>query len=186
MWKCLSSVPAILFAFVVVQAQAAGLRSMEYLFQQPQNFGADLRRMLNEPRSTAWAAKVAEFRRLPASDRPDAVQRYVNGARAVPSHPFRPVPPSVMMSRGGDCKGYALAKMAMLQDLGVPEADMRLTVVALPFHDEAHAVLLVRQGGRHLVLDNLADEVTIDRYSLGDFTAVLGLFRWPAAAASTR
>lgn len=165
---------------------AAGLRSMQILFEQPGGLGPELRTMLAEPRLPGWTERVAAYGKLPREEQLAKVQAYVNGAPAVPSHPYRPVPPAVMMRLGGDCKGYALAKMAMLRDLGWREQDMRLVVVALPFHTETHAVLLVRLGGRHYVLDNLADKVTVDRYPFDDFTAVVGLFRWPRAAAAIR
>lgn len=177
---------AIFFVVAIGEVSAAGLRSMEHLFSQPQVLGTDILGMVNEPRSSSWAAKVIEFRRLPPADRPNAVQRHINQARSVPSDPFRPVPPSVMMSRGGDCKGYALAKMAMLRDLGFALADMRLVVIALPFQTQAHAVLILRRQGHFLVLDNLADDVVVDRYAHDDFTAVLGLFHWPQAATVVR
>lgn len=167
-------------------AGAAGLRSMQILFESPGSVGREMRAMLAEPRLPEWSERVAAYGFLPPEIQLSKVQTYINGARAVPSHPYRPVPPATMMRRGGDCKGYALAKMAMLRDLGWREEDMRLVVVALPFHAEAHAVLLVRHGGRHYVLDNLADHVTVDRYPFGEFTAVLGLFNWPRTAAAIR
>ncbi len=168
------------------EAGAAGLRSMQILFESPGGVGREMRAMLAEPRLPEWTERVAAYRFLPPESQLNSVQTYINGARAVPSHPYRPVPPAAMMRRGGDCKGYALAKMAMLRDLGWREDDMRLVVVALPFHTEAHAVLLVRHGGRHYVLDNLAEYVPVDRYVFGEFTAVLGLFNWPSTAAMTR
>lgn len=186
MWVRLPAAIVLLSVTLFGEASAAGLRSMEDLFGRPQVLGADMLRMLDEPRSSSWAAKVAEFRRLSLADRPNAVQRHVNQAHAVPSHPYRPVSPSTMMSRGGDCKGYALAKMAMLRDLGFVLDDMRLVVVALPFQAQAHAVLLLRHGGHFLVFDNLAEGVLVDRYAHDDFTAVLGLFQWPRTAAALR
>lgn len=168
------------------EASGSGLRSMELLFERPGGLGPEMRAMLGEPRLPEWKGRVAEYRAFGPEAQLQKVQAYVNGARAVPSHPYRPVPPASMMRRGGDCKGYALAKMAMLRDLGWIDDDMRMVVVALPFHAEAHAVLLVRHGGRYYVLDNMADHVTVDRYAFDDFTAVVGLFRWPHAAATIR
>lgn len=188
MWKWFLSVVLVLAVAggTAGTAGAAGRRSMLYLFEQPNRLGPEIRAMLAEPRPPEWTRRVGGYRTLPREAQLDRVQAYVNSAPAVPSHPHRPVPPAAMMRRGGDCKGYALAKMAMLLDLGWKESDMRMTVVALPFHAEAHAVLLVRHGGHHYVLDNLADRVTVDRYPFDDFTAVVGPFHWPRAAASVR
>lgn len=165
------------------EARGAGLRSMEMQFERPGMLGPEIRSMLDEPRLPEWTARVSQYRHLEREAQLHKVQAYVNGARAAPAHPYRPVPPAAMMRSGGDCKGYALAKMAMLRDLGWREQDMRLVVVALPFHAEAHAILLVRHGGHHYVLDNMADHVTVDRYPFDEFTAVVGPFRWPRAAA---
>lgn len=185
MWKWF--LPVVLLACALSgEVCAAGLRSMQVLFEQPGRLGPEMRAMLAEPRLPEWIGRVAEYENLPRETQLIEVQSYINGAPAVRSHPDRPVSPAAMMRRGGDCKGYALAKMAMLRDLGWREEDMRMVVVALPFHTEAHAVLLVRYGGRHYVLDNLADHVTVDRYPFDDFTAVVGLFHWPRAAASLR
>jgi predicted transglutaminase-like cysteine proteinase len=57
----------------------------------------------------------------------------------------------------GDCEDYALTKMQLLAALGFARDDMYLVVVRDTLRQGDHAVLVVRTGGRFLVLDNLTD-----------------------------
>lgn len=176
----------IVLGLWVAPAAASGLRSMEAMFQSSGEIGPELRALLAEPRLPEWRSRLDALRGLPAEEQLAQVQEFVNRAPSVPSHPFRPVSPARLLRHGGDCKGYALAKMAMLLDLGWRRDDMRLVVVGLPFHAERHLVLLVRHAGRYHVLDNLARQVFTDRYPFDEFTEAIGLFRWPQTAASRR
>jgi predicted transglutaminase-like cysteine proteinase len=185
MWKSVALAVMILVGGNVSVA-ASGLRSMQWMFSQSGDIGPQLRAMLAEPRLAEWNAELQELRSLPPLDQLQRVQGFINQAPAVPSHPFRPTSPARMLTRGGDCKGYALAKWAMLRDLGWDEGDMRLVVVGLPFHVERHAVLVVRHGGHHYVMDNLADQLFADRYVFGEFTEAVEIFRWPRRASTIR
>jgi predicted transglutaminase-like cysteine proteinase len=59
-------------------------------------------------------------------------------------------------SGAGDCEDYAIAKYVALQQIGIPESDLRLVVVYDHNTHEHHAVASVRHGGRWLILDNRA------------------------------
>jgi predicted transglutaminase-like cysteine proteinase len=59
--------------------------------------------------------------------------------------------------RGGDCEDFAIAKYFVLQLLGVPASDLRVTVVTGQDTNEVHAVLLARVAGEWQVLDNRED-----------------------------
>ena len=82
---------------------------------------------------------------------------------------------SETMSRAaGDCEDYAIAKMQALRQLGVPDRDLFLTIGQDLAVRQAHAVLLVRVGGRFWVLDNRHDRlVPDDQYR--DFMPTLSL-----------
>lgn len=69
----------------------------------------------------------------------------------------------------GDCEDYAVAKMQALKELGVPERDLFLTVGQDTATREPHAVLLLRAGGRFLVMDNRSDRLIPDS-QFRDFT----------------
>lgn len=165
-------------------AEAAGIGSMDHAFAAPSHLTPPMKRLLTEPRLPEWRATVGAIRQLDPGRQLAAVQARINQASPVMRAGDAPASPMTMLRHGGDCKGYALAKMAMLFDLGWGLEDMRLLVVWLPFHTETHAVLLVRHQGHYYVLDNLAEPVMVDRYAFDDFTAVVGPYRWPNRAST--
>lgn len=69
-------------------------------------------------------------------------------------------PPGESIARGrGDCEDYAIAKMALLESLGVPSRDMYLVIVREVPRQADHAVLAVRDEDALLVLDNKTDRI---------------------------
>ncbi len=93
------------------------------------------------------------------------------------------------LSRGyGDCEDYAIAKMALLSQLGVPRDSMFLVLLKERTRPGDHAVLAVRQGGQVLVLDNRTDTVR-HSHDVSEYVPTLsysGPFAWtyglPASA----
>ena len=76
------------------------------------------------------------------------------------------------LARGsGDCEDYAIAKMHLLIRAGVPAADMFMVVGDDFTLRQAHAMLLVRQGGKFWVLDNLTDQIRMSN-SYPDFRPI--------------
>lgn len=81
------------------------------------------------------------------------------------------------LSRGaGDCEDYVIAKMHALRMAGIPASDLFMTIGQDSSAGSAHAVLLVRTGGRVLVLDNridrpVAQEAYRDFYPIISFSA---------------
>lgn len=68
--------------------------------------------------------------------------------------------PYELMSRGGDCEDYAVAKYISLKRLGLKPEQMRILVVRDgKLGGTIHAVLEVRVGGDTLILDNQAAKV---------------------------
>ena len=64
-------------------------------------------------------------------------------------------PPLSTLARGsGDCEDYAIAKMVVLLEAGVPSQNLRLVILRDTIRADEHAVLAVRQQGRWLILDN--------------------------------
>ncbi|HEX2256500.1 MAG TPA: transglutaminase-like cysteine peptidase [Afifellaceae bacterium] len=74
----------------------------------------------------------------------------------------------------GDCEDFAIAKMRILQDLGMPPSAMRLVVLLDSRRGRFHAVLAVRTGQEWLVLDNAADAVRTDA-DIGHYLPVYSL-----------
>lgn len=62
--------------------------------------------------------------------------------------------PSETVARGhGDCEDYAILKMAMLREAGVPAESMAVAVLSAKPHGSYHAVLVVSLAGGNMVLD---------------------------------
>jgi predicted transglutaminase-like cysteine proteinase len=76
-------------------------------------------------------------------------------------------PLSTFAAGRGDCEDYALAKIVLLREAGVPAQNLRFVIVAEKRNPlEHHAVAAVRHEGRWLILDNrtltLADAAALD------------------------
>ena len=86
--------------------------------------------------------------------------------------------PAEFFDRGGDCEDYVIAKYLALKALGIPVDDMRLLVLQDTRRGIPHAVLMVKQHDRELVLDNQDNGVSTlrqkshykVRYSLNENT----------------
>lgn len=77
------------------------------------------------------------------------------------------------LARGrGDCEDYALAKLAMLRRAGFADRDLYFVVLKDLARRADHAVLVVRSGGRFLVLDNGTNRL-FDSAQLGDYRPVV-------------
>lgn len=86
--------------------------------------------------------------------------------------------PLVFLQRSGDCEDFAIAKYLTLRLLGVPETAMAILVLRNPSRDVDHAVLLVEDEGRTLVLDNLRGLVRLEGY--GDYQPLFALTAGPS------
>lgn len=67
--------------------------------------------------------------------------------------------PHELLTRGGDCEDFAIAKYLALRGLGFPARDLRLLILYDTRRQRAHAVLAVELDGRELVLDNLGGAI---------------------------
>ena len=62
--------------------------------------------------------------------------------------------PTEFFARGGDCEDFAIAKYAILKQLGVSEDRMRLAIVQDKIKNIPHAILIVYTDNGPMVLDN--------------------------------
>ena len=80
---------------------------------------------------------------------------------------------SETLRRGrGDCEDYAIAKLQMLRSAGFSDRDLYLVVAKDLVRRADHALLVVRAGGRMLVLDNGTDAI-LNADNPGDYRPVL-------------
>jgi predicted transglutaminase-like cysteine proteinase len=77
------------------------------------------------------------------------------------------------LARGrGDCEDYAIAKLALLRRAGFADRDLYFVILKDLARRADHAVLVVRSGGRFLVLDNGTDRLT-DSAEIRDYRPIL-------------
>jgi predicted transglutaminase-like cysteine proteinase len=80
---------------------------------------------------------------------------------------------SATLRRGaGDCEDIAVFKMQALAALGVPRADMYLTIARDLVRNADHAVLVVKADGRHWLLDNTTD-TPLDASTSHDYRPIM-------------
>ena len=127
----------------------------------------------------AHAAYAQQIRDLDPVDRADAVNRYVN-ARVEFTDDWDQYGRNDLwttaadtLRRGrGDCEDYAIAKLQLLRAAGIADSDLYLVIVKDLVRRSDHAVLVVRAGGRMLVLDNGTDRL-VDTAEVSDYRPVL-------------
>ena len=108
---------------------------------------------------TAWLAFLSTQRGRDRLSQIEAVNRYVNRKRYVLDDLNYGMSdywatPAEFLARNGDCEDYAIAKFLSLRALGIPNRDLRVVILDDRLRRQAHAVVVVRHGGRLLVLDN--------------------------------
>lgn len=72
------------------------------------------------------------------------------------------MPAETLLSGIGDCEDYAILKMAMLKQAGVPDRAMSIVVLKDTDRQLYHAVLTIRTNAGFLILDNVRDQVLFD------------------------
>jgi predicted transglutaminase-like cysteine proteinase len=117
--------------------------------------------------------RTAQFRNMNLDAQVNAVNHYVNQVQYIEDKKnFGKsdywATPSEFFARGGDCEDFAIAKYAMLKQLGVPEHKMRLAVVQDKIKNIPHAVLIVYTSNGPVLLDNQIKRTTevasVNRY----------------------
>jgi len=100
--------------------------------------------------------------------------------------------PAETLARGaGDCEDFAILKMGLLADAGVPLKQMSVTIVRDTRRNLYHAVLILDTGAKKLVLDNVTEDIRPDT-SIDDYMPLFALnadgnviFARPAAATAS-
>lgn len=129
------------------------------------------------------ATLLGQARDLPAAARLDMVNRWVNThvrfAEDADGDSWSPL--SETLRRGsGDCEDYAIAKYAILRELGFSGDDLFLVLLRERHRPRDHAVLAVRLDNALQVLDNRTDAV-MPEYRIDDYQPTFsfaGPFAW--------
>ena len=72
------------------------------------------------------------------------------------------MPAETILSGRGDCEDFAVLKMGLMAELGVPISKLAVVVVRDTRRRLYHAVLGVNTGSGTLILDNMRDENLAD------------------------
>lgn len=104
-------------------------------------------------------SKTAQFENMNMTEQVAAVNNYVNKVRYIEDKKNYGktdywAMPAEFFARGGDCEDFAIAKYAMLKQLGIPESKMRLAIVQDKIKNIPHAVLIVYTDNGPMLLDN--------------------------------
>lgn len=117
--------------------------------------------------------KLSRFENMGLSSKVVAVNEYVNQFRYIEDkNNFGKsdywATPTEFFAKGGDCEDFAIAKYAILKQLGVPEHKMRLAIVHDKIKKIPHAVLIVYTDNGPMLLDNqlktTRQVASVDRY----------------------
>ncbi|GAB1716398.1 MAG: hypothetical protein NTAFB05_14400 [Nitrobacter sp.] len=121
------------------------------------------------PAASRFVALAAETKAHDGLARLETVNRLVNREIAYASdltqHGVLDVwsaPLASLRSGRGDCEDYAIAKYALLREVGIAEQDLRILLVRDRSVREDHAVLAVRHRGSWIILDNRRATLAID------------------------
>ncbi len=112
-----------------------------------------------------WSRFIESLAGLDRARQLEAVNTLFNGARYVSDDRNYGVgdywaTPRQLMTRGGDCEDYAIAKYLALRALGVSPEEMRIVVLQDQETHRPHAILVVYHEGRAYALDNQLARVT--------------------------
>jgi predicted transglutaminase-like cysteine proteinase len=125
------------------------------------------------------AVFAASLRGRSELDRVEAVNRYVNqrvrfvdDSRQYGREDFWSAAGDTLARGRGDCEDYAIAKLQMLRAAGFSDRDLYLVIAKDLVRRSDHALLVVRAGGRMVVLDNGTDTILSADYA-GDYRPVL-------------
>jgi predicted transglutaminase-like cysteine proteinase len=127
----------------------------------------------------AAAAYAASLRGISDAAKAEAVNRYVNrrvqfvdDSRQYGKADLWSAASDTLRRGRGDCEDYAIAKLQMLRAAGIADRDLYLVVAKDLVRRSDHALLVVRAGGRMLVLDNGTDTI-LNADNPGDYRPVL-------------
>ncbi len=118
-------------------------------------------------------SKINQFKNMSMMGKVTAVNDYVNQFKYIEDkNNFGQsdywATPTEFFARGGDCEDFAIAKYAILKQLGVSESKMRLAIVQDKIKNIPHAVLIVYTDNGPMLLDNqmktTKQVASVDRY----------------------
>lgn len=130
-------------------------------------------------RGGPWRAIVGEARGLDQNGKIDLINSWVNRRVSFIDDSVRfkvadrwATATETLRAGQGDCEDYAIAKMKLLEASGVARSDMFLVIAKDLVRRADHALLVVRNGDRLVVLDNNTDRI-VDAAAIRDYRPVM-------------
>jgi predicted transglutaminase-like cysteine proteinase len=121
--------------------------------------GAGLSKHLSAELTQAIAGQPGEARLAAVNAWTNANIRYAEDRELYGKADYWANAGVTLRRRAGDCEDIAIAKMQLLAAMGVERSDMFLVIARDLARNSDHAVLVVRQDGRHWLLDNATDQL---------------------------
>lgn len=119
------------------------------------------------PYPKGWRERIATEPVDPPIYRLLTASALVNGIKVTPEPADVWKAPVRFLAEGGDCEDAAIAKYALLRDIGYAATDLRMTVVHVRGRPTLHMILVVRAGPtpfETIVLDNAGTGVRAALY----------------------
>jgi predicted transglutaminase-like cysteine proteinase len=118
-------------------------------------------------RIVSWQDLITSGRYRSDTEKLDMVNHFINGLKFINDvdhwgkEDYWATPLQTLVTNGGDCEDFSIAKYFTLREMGVPDESMRLTYVKALELNQAHMVLTYYPSpeSEPLVLDNLIDEI---------------------------
>ncbi|HEY1096423.1 MAG TPA: transglutaminase-like cysteine peptidase, partial [Alphaproteobacteria bacterium] len=129
-----------------------------------ERFRTSFKASMHKPVTQNWMNFLKAASELDREDQVKAVNTYMNKVKFIADKDNYSMndywaTPMQFMARGGDCEDYAIAKYVSLRALGFQEKQLRLAIVYDHEMRMPHAVLVVYDQNKAVVLDNQTPDV---------------------------
>lgn len=154
---------AALVVAIATAVETSALRLSESQIEEYRKvYGEDAAKRLR-----AWQALIRDNAHLPEGEKLQVVNRFFNQVRFIDDivhwkqKDYWATPVEFLISNGGDCEDFSIAKFFTLRALGVSEEKMSIAYVKALELNQAHMVLTYYSdpSAMPVVLDNLIGEI---------------------------
>ncbi|NOY66289.1 MAG: sulfate adenylyltransferase [Gammaproteobacteria bacterium] len=154
----------ILISLVGIGVTASLVIDEKMLVSIEQQYGMDARK-----RVVAWNRLIMHNQMQTEKQKLELVNRFFNRVTFIADkkhwnkHDYWATPIEFLVTNGGDCEDFSIAKYFALKELGISTRKLRLTYVKSIKLNQAHMVLSYfdSPGAEPLILDNLTQKIEL-------------------------
>ncbi len=114
-----------------------------------------------------WQKIISDSKDKTAEEQLDIANSFFNQVRFLSDQEhwqredYWATPLELLVTNGGDCEDYSIAKYFTLRELGIPDEQLKITYVKAVQLNQAHMILAYypKPGAEPLILDNLIDDI---------------------------